>query len=787
MNVHKILIGDGAEVYVPYAMRRVKYLAGRFDHHVVQNGVVEDFHISVAVNVTPGFHRITITNTSSLGYEFHTTEDVTWNTTQWNIVGSVTNANVTKANPVSTGVAAFNTPDFRAAHPNMRIMPALVPLKLQDPKCQTRWGFNMQRLHEYTTYIGPKGASGFCTSTYISADHHHEFWVDTGYQQLGIAPLSDIMTDIPLTYHPPGLEPFCKHPNAVDFNGAIWATNPDPWTVRIPGRGTVQVVNDPVYGTETYFILTDSRNDFYIYPMSAAPADVQYNVGTAYEYVAHWKTDNYIKITPPFPSWAQGATASGQFNSLGYVNYKTSSTFYFNGLDTNPKTYNRFRYKWNFNSTGTRVCAIVSTVEVDNTNPNALHYDGYREAISPADSAGGTTGAYNGIAWVRNKVMWPGVVEFSIDIKRTGPRPDQFTATMSLVTGLDPAMTQKCYVAANYAHPDGRLQKLGVNGDDLSLAEVEILFRGSNGPAPTYNNGRVWGGFQHDYWVLMHLGTQKVPYALSLTMDHLSAVNSIGRGYVVNPSASDNTSLGTAVEYTTQTDGDMRYYGMLGKVGDLTQYMQGEVMALDMRSFSCIVGYDYTKIDGTSTFRQDNQDTASVVFSYGQLVQSDLRFIDPAIVQYGRDKAMTYKCGYASTDATPRERMSITETNNQWFRQWSKAYAHNYWGLFAYGDIYSHPQGSISFILRNDYSFYDFSGNLVYPTATDGRGNIDRVEFKSNSKTTVTSHKAMFNKAFSQTRDYSYYTSTGPGTAGVFASNAFWLRTKVKYVENNNT
>jgi hypothetical protein len=86
------------------------------------------------------------------------------------------------------------------------------------------------------------------------------------------------------------------------------------------------------------------------------------------------------------------------------------------------------------------------------------------------------------------------------------------------------------------------------------------------------------------------------------------------------------------------------------------------------------------------------------------------------------------------------------------------------------------------------YSLYYFSPHIslqatnllnVHPNghysayATGGAGSvIDVIAHASGNRTT---HKAMFDKAFKQTRDYADYDSSGVFSGGMFATAGMWV------------
>ena len=76
VNIHKVLIGEGAERFLPFALAKLRHFKAWAKHPIVQQYPIEDGRILIEYNPIANQHFVRIEQGgATLGYEFFTTHD----------------------------------------------------------------------------------------------------------------------------------------------------------------------------------------------------------------------------------------------------------------------------------------------------------------------------------------------------------------------------------------------------------------------------------------------------------------------------------------------------------------------------------------------------------------------------------------------------------------------------------------------------------------------------------------------------------------------------------------
>ncbi len=211
-------------------------------------------------------------------------------------------------------------------------------------------------------------------------------------------------------------------------------------------RAAFRKVIHPEYGERNFIILSDVSGTFYVYPTGETDDTLLAPALAAYPGQA-LKTnvpDKFVKTArAPWPDWCRAPSVKAR-------------DFY--RLDgSNLLAYLRAvpQYRWAFNSTATRACAIVFE------DLDSLALDDPAATV-PSKLLGGVEFPL--------KESLPGLLELDIDIQITGLKPEEFSFTLGVAQASRPSVAQQYYMAAEYAWDCG----LDASLDDLLVAQGEI-------------------------------------------------------------------------------------------------------------------------------------------------------------------------------------------------------------------------------------------------------------------------------------------------------------------------
>ena len=182
------------------------------------------------------------------------------------------------------------------------------------------------------------------------------------------------------------------------------------------------------YGTRRFLIMVDAANTFYAYPVGQQDATIVPNPDYVAQAIKTNVADKFVRREPaPLPTWAAKAEAS----SRDYFRDGAKTLRHYYGLVP--------QYKWGFNSTGTKACAVIH----ERLN-GATHI--VDEKVVPLQfTMPGTTDIYP----VQEAL--PGLVELKFTITLTGKKPEEFTFGVEVVRELQPTVDKRYIMAADYA------------------------------------------------------------------------------------------------------------------------------------------------------------------------------------------------------------------------------------------------------------------------------------------------------------------------------------------------
>lgn len=204
-------------------------------------------------------------------------------------------------------------------------------------------------------------------------------------------------------------------------------------------RAAVKTVTHKKYGTRKFIILTDISGIFHVYP-AAVDIDMRLDEASAeaafrfegQSIKTNVASDFVRKLATPYPDWCRKNTGASSRQAT-------------NDEDAFFKTLHRVpQYRWAFNSDASKACAVV--------------YEDLKTGITEsgsslkADNSHYTFSAfYVGSAPVYESL--PGLLELDIHIGLLGPGLNDFEFALTVAQEMQPTLTGKYIVGADYAWP----------------------------------------------------------------------------------------------------------------------------------------------------------------------------------------------------------------------------------------------------------------------------------------------------------------------------------------------
>ena len=409
-NIAKKLVGAGSEQYVPYAVSKLQELAKRYGGFPISSTVQVSDGTTIMLEVHgPISGSVTIFGFSP-NYEFFTTGPKLLTSPSLGFEayrGYAVGAKYDRTKMVVTGKGLGST-----------VNTAVDPLALSTMFTRKNiFQIGGVPEHAYFPAWSGTGPRPFLVDSWTASSDIVGLPAIDPFQ-FGIADF-DIAYDIPPTL----FADINKPVNTQAVPDADWYK-----------RAAVRTVVDPVFGSRTFIIMTDARNQFYVYP-SVEPLDPTLAAQSAYAnqgIKTNMLSGDVQQLGAPLPDWSRSVPLQEARD------YMTSPYNQVNGaLDTAKYVRSYPIYRWAFNSTGTRTAAIVLR-----DLPTAVGGNGV-----VAQRFDNQNGVYDLGATL------PGLVELAINIVITGPEPGDFFFSLTPTLVLDPEVTQQYFMAVDYAFP----------------------------------------------------------------------------------------------------------------------------------------------------------------------------------------------------------------------------------------------------------------------------------------------------------------------------------------------
>jgi len=193
-------------------------------------------------------------------------------------------------------------------------------------------------------------------------------------------------------------------------------------------QAATHTVTDEKYGTRRFVIMVDVGNTFHAYPVGNTDKDVVPNPDYINQAIKTNVAEKFVqRVRSPLPEWAASADIS-------------SRDYFRDGAKTLRHYYAQVpQYKWAFNSTGKKACAVVmerlggATTEVEG------------EDVPLTFVMAGTTHRF-----VLQEAL-PGLVGLEFTITLTGKNLEDFTFGVAVAKALQPTVDGRYIMGADYA------------------------------------------------------------------------------------------------------------------------------------------------------------------------------------------------------------------------------------------------------------------------------------------------------------------------------------------------
>ena len=703
----KILLGDGAGLYLPFALSKLRRLeALNPDGYFSQWFLVDGFQIHVQQK--PPFHYLTIEFIGGLAYEFFTSEHVNDNTfgspgfegppTGVFVAGSLVRTTFpksgAKSSPRSSTAftpASGDTWRFRAAD----------DINTKDLNVYTRRSWQNQKFFEHAWHPHNDGMS-LVTSTQAQAPGlagQCNWMSPYNFARLASAgsKVSDFGPDVlPTLYTSGGL---LSGAPVLDQEWVYWR------------HAAVQSV-----GSRKFFISTDSYGRFQVYPVK------DYTHGGTV--AANVPIGAYKQFTPPYPGWV---TVPDPTDYRWQVN----------------------DWLWRFNKDATKCVSVPYHSDFSNGFFKTLAGLQFFATILP--DVAPTVALQNALVPAHEDT--PGLVEFGIAITVTGPNDMDFDVSFTLLrTAYFPdAPTSgggRFFFDAAYSLPDVEHAKTDPNfivEDTLITAEVECFY-----PAGHYlaDSGEVPPHFLDLVENMkMDVVLNANDAALATTEKFRATLRGLltGKfptvaGYSPGPDGVTLGGIGGSVLFDNGSTATVASAGPVGNGSEtpVRGAIIGELYALELSTLSILYEQDDTVAGsgflagvayGTEFYRSTY--TFAPTGPATSLPTPDTRATSARLCQWALDNVL----------------------NTEWGMGFN-VHPAGHWALGVNAELGNNVS------LANDLDWISVKGKDASGTRTRYR------------------HKDLFNAAFKQTRDYTFYIDPFPGKGpwdqGSFRTHGIW-------------
>ena len=384
----------GGEHLLPFARSRIRALRATGMLYASQQFEIDGF--SVRVRIEPGHEYIMLDGEQPSLYEFFTTGPVlnTQAFLDFSIYrGYGVNVKIDKEKKTLKGIAVGSTLEQSFADPPAWVyrsdasdMSKLMPHKN---------AFQVQGTveHQYYPDLKPPQFVMSCFTCPIQINS-----LNWGGMIWGVTSFHDIGYDAAPSIFNKGKYPLGRNGLAPDTD----------WYKKSAAR----TVKHPTHGSRLLIIMTDASGNLHVYPTTER--DDTLRVGSPY-------AEQQIKTNVP-----SGVTKSQKIPYPAWVKTSTGKA-----RDYYPFSYAPNTYRWEFNSTATRMVCILA---------HDLEEIYFGEAEDNPSVTGGL---------IARPEMLTGLLEIAIDIELTGPNPGDFSVILSVSDEIAP--TGETYaIAADY-------------------------------------------------------------------------------------------------------------------------------------------------------------------------------------------------------------------------------------------------------------------------------------------------------------------------------------------------
>lgn len=476
MPIHKVIIGEGGEKYLPFALSRLRHFTIIGAGTTAQKYTLENGAVTVRVEYNPihGNHFVRIdSNPGVVGYEFLTTfDDVRNDPINWwstavvpaakGLTGKLLSQTPTNGDPTPS---TFRDPYARAINRQRNTQHFWWP---SDPDADID-----AQVRTKPYFMTSTAGANTWQITALDWQNRLGSYVGDGASGVWVAPVDfgvDVTVDVPPTIYEGGKA----------LSGAPVPLAPAWWR---------RAATLDVDGTR-YVVMSDSHSGFWCWPdefMTDSGEKFLIPLGEvkhvrAHEYMPDAVVAPSVETMVPFERGIPTLVDRGLGSEW---DIPAAEEIYFDpltGLDVEPGTIpknqlQKHQYLWDFRGDGARAAAVVHT----NLNNAHLHLTESADPIRSLREYGPQyritpehASSISASAWVAEagglddvQLTERAVLEVEFGITKT---TDGFTFTVTVTRFIEGAW----FFDAQYAYRDRRLEALGIEGGALLTDEIRV-------------------------------------------------------------------------------------------------------------------------------------------------------------------------------------------------------------------------------------------------------------------------------------------------------------------------
>lgn len=788
MNISKKLIGEGAEMYLPFALSKARYYAANWT--APRFYTIHGDGVRITINVpTADYAQVTVFAEGGAVYDYLTTDKIE----EWpgfgpipSVGGSYTRVTGVRAQPI-TSSSIGTPPDWDATQ-----FPARLPTFPTN---------NRQRVQQYTWWPFSTAADKTLRATVdnyfmesaISVptlsnvfDGRRRFSGLTYINTLGYVTEAyaryypDILFDILPVHYSRGR----TLGMAPEVKGPLW------WR-----RAAVRKVSHPIHGTRTFVVATDANSNFYAYPL------IEGRAGTYLTGAGWYVQDSARQDVAPTVFLPAGVVQPTVTSMLPipdvlqyYVDLGGNRVLYYIHIDpayapldgagespigelpgwTTTDLMQQNHYLWVFNNDCTKAAAVVNVDEYDRwvsetaysvVTPRPYKFlknysPWIRVPYHTENDRAAEIAAIGGTAQMT--IVRRAVVEVDIDIVLTGAGVMDFTFSVAHARTLE----DQCFVDADYAFNDPRLVTAGAAPGELLVATFDRYVRddgttiGEGTPAAWNSTISTVAGTVRS---VDYLCMKKANGALLKSFKLNEAREVVQFNLIADDYLPDWTPSPTPYGRNTTINKDYTFdtaYALVNYRKHL-----GAILALDLRSMSVVISGITSPTPTSPITLVSGVNYATVSYAFAQKIDDPYpavtSYIDTPVPPVGPP-------GYYSL--LPYDYKGVVgayadDTNTQWLDGFHMALNVATFNAHAFRQLATHPDGHAAFaaVVQDDSTGYQA---------------VDFVRRATKRPTGLTvenaAHLASFNAAFDQTRAYTQYRRTELYDPGWIKNYGIW-------------